>query len=978
MFKHSLASALGAAVVGFVFVASNVALADPAPIAAPARPAADGTLSIRHFKDEVVRAIDVTRVVVHAPTDVARAGMNARLAAMGIGAERVTALSHGDLFVIDLPAADATAAGARAAVAAIIADARVPFATPVVLDENDLPTIPLPEIFVGFEAGVTPGEAAAIVANLAAGRIATFDRQPGNIHLVTASTRNGFDAIAAANALAMHPRVAFAECDRVIRVMPAYIPNDPGYGNCWQLSTGSDVDVNAPQAWDIETGTSGVIVAIMDCGVQQNHPDIHQLTPGEDETSFSWFGFDGGPIFDLDNHGTAVAGLVSAFMDNSIGGVGVCPGCRTLSIKMAYDDDPADGWTSQDSWVADGIYDAQSRGARITNSSFYMGSSAVTTLAYNVTSGAMLHFAAAGNGGSDGIGDPALTYPASLGACLAVAALDSDGTLTSFSNWGTGLDFAAPGTGTYTTDRTGSDGYASGNYTYFGGTSAASPVAAGVAALIWSADTSQSAGEVLAIMQSTAKNLGPGGYDTTYGYGIPRAFEGAQQAAFEPECGAGGNCYDSNGGIGCSNQSCCYAVCTADPFCCNVTWDGLCANEAVDLCTNCGSGAAGACFVSHSGGGCQDSSCCSSVCEIDPYCCNSNWDGICVGEAWDLCEPESDTCGGAIALTTGVSYSFNTDNADTDGSANGNCDYFGDDQIWKDIWFSWTASCGGYMTVSTCGTADFDTKLAVYGPGLLGSSCPSQTFFGGVMLACNDDFSGCSTNTSKVTIAVNQGTTYKIRLGGYNGASGEGTILVTCGIPNDICANALPIEDGTTYFSNVGAATDGPAIPSCNTAGYDQIGADVWFAYVASCTGDLLVSTCDDADFDTKLAVYGPNGFSGATCPGGFFGAYLAGCNDDAPGCPDWTSELTVSVVQGSTYKIRVGGYNAQQGHGHLTVQCYIPCEGDADHNGLVDGSDLGLLLGEFGGPGDSDFNGDGIVNGADLGLLLGNWGSCG
>ncbi|MFO0874911.1 MAG: S8 family serine peptidase [Phycisphaerales bacterium] len=985
MHKQSLATALGAAAAGCLFIALSTATAAPSPNAlaspmapAPARGAAgDATLSLRSYKDEVIRPLDVAHIAVHAPGAAARDGMNDRLAALGIGANRAAALSHGDLFVVELPEGDRSPAAVRAAVAGILADPRVPFATPVVLDERNQPTIPLPSIFVGFADDVTPVEAAAIVAGVGAGRIQTFDRQPGNIHEVAPGARNGFDALAAANALAAHPRVKFAECDRVIRIEADYVPNDPGFGNCWQLSTGTDIDVNAPEAWDVTEGSSSVIVAILDCGVQQNHPDIHQLTPGEDETSLAWLGFNGGPIFDYDNHGTSVAGLVSAYIDNSLGGVGVCPGCRTLAVKIAYDDDPDPFWTSQDSWVADGIYDAQSRGARITNSSFFMGSSAITTTAYSTTSGSMLHFASAGNGGDDGIGDPSLSYPASLAACQAVAALNSSGTLTSFSNWGAGLDFAAPGTGTYTTDRTGSAGYASGDYTYFSGTSAASPIAAGVAALIWSGDTSKNAGQILSIMQSTAKDLGPGGYDTTYGYGIPRAYPGVLQTAFEPECGAGGNCYDSNGGPGCSVQSCCYTVCTADSYCCNVTWDGICANEAIDFCTSCGSPGAGACFASHGGGGCQSSACCSSVCEIDSYCCNNNWDGICVGEAWDLCTPESDTCGGAIALATGVPYSFNTSNANTDGIANDGCDFFGDDQIWKDVWFSWTATCGGYMTVSTCGTASFDTKLAVYGPGIFGITCPSTSFFSGVLLACNDDFSGCSTNSSKITIAVDQGTTYKIRAGGYNGASGEASILVTCGIPNDTCATALPIYDGTTYFSNIGAASDGPSIPSCNTAGYDQIGADVWFSYVASCTGNLLISTCDDADFDTKIALYGPNGISGITCPGGFLGGYLAGCNDDAPGCTGFTSELTVSVVQGKSYKLRVGGYQGAQGHGHLTLQCYIPCQGDYDHNGVVDGADLGLLLGQWGTNGNTDLNGDGIVNGADLGLLLGAWGAC-
>lgn len=971
-FIASLSSILA---LGAATTASMATPLDPAQHNRAGVGGLDDVVVVRHLKDAVTRPLDVTRIAA-VVDGASRPRLMNRLAELGLDAQATRELDHGGIVLIDLPIFKQTPEAVRAEVARLLEDPDLAWAGPVLLDERGGAIIPLPEIFAGFADEVTPVQAAAIVADLGIGEIVQFDRQPGNIHLVLPAQRDGFAAIEAANALADHPLVKWAECDAVMRGYPALVPSDPGYSNQWfHHNTGAgswvnDIDVNTPAAWDLELGLSSLVVAILDDGVQQNHPDINQLTPGYDATSQAWLGFNGGPIFEFDKHGTAVAGLVSGKLNNGLGGVGACPSCRVLAVKVAYDTDAAWGWTTQGSWLADGIYEAQSRGAEITNSSFVIGSSGTVTTAYTATSGAMLHIAAAGNDS-----DSSLNYPSSLGAVQAVAAIDPDGTLTWFSNWGSGLDFAAPGIDLYTTDRTGSAGYASGDYTWFDGTSGASPVTAGVAALIWASKPSQTPGQVLAIMQQTAKNLGVAGYDTTYGYGIPRAYEGVVEALFGSVCPGSGSCYESNGTPGCSGNNCCMTVCPTDPFCCTTSWDGLCASAAVELCAGCGTAGAGTCFASNGSPGCQSSACCSSVCAIDSYCCNTSWDGICAGEAWDLCTPESDVCSGAITLTTGVSYGFNTDNANTDGLVHALCDQFGDDQIHKDIWFKWTATCGGYMTVSTCNTADFDTKIAVYGQSFFGLTCPGG-ILGAPILACNDDFGGCSGNTSQITLAVEQGETYRIRVGGWNGASGEGSILVTCGIPNNTCADALEVFDGNTFVSTVGAATDGPTI-TCGTLN-GAMPRDVWFRYVATCTGPLTVSTCGTADFDTMIGVWGPNFLTGASCPGtGLFGGALLGCNDDSAGCADNSSTVTVNVVAGKSYRIQLGGWGNQTGHATMNIHCGAPCPADVDGNGVVNGADLGLLLGQWGVNGSADLNDDNIVNGADLGLMLGAWGGC-
>src|SRR5262249_38714645 len=160
------------------------------------------------------------------------------------------------------------------------------------------------------------------------------------------------------------------------------------------------------------------------------------------------------------------------------------------------------------------------------------------------------------------------------------------------------------------------------------------------------------------------------------GYGIPRAGEGVILAEFDAECPSSGNCYASHAGTGCAVESCCFSVCGIDPYCCNNSWDGICANEGIDMCTTCGQASAGSCFFSGTAS-CDDTTCCDAVCTIDSYCCNNSWDSICVGEAWDLCIPENDDCGNAFSLTTGVPFFFSTMNATSNGPDQAGCDFFG-------------------------------------------------------------------------------------------------------------------------------------------------------------------------------------------------------------------------------------------------------------------------------------------------------------
>ncbi|MCA9286603.1 MAG: FG-GAP repeat protein, partial [Phycisphaerales bacterium] len=201
-----------------------------------------------------------------------------------------------------------------------------------------------------------------------------------------------------------------------------------------------------------------------------------------------------------------------------------------------------------------------------------------------------------------------------------------------------------------------------------------------------------------------------------------------------------------------------------------------------------------------------------------------------------------------------------------------------------------------------------------------------------------------------------------------NGPSESGRAYIhRTTLANNICSvfSVAALQNGPNPFTTIGATGSSGSTEDCVAA----LEADVWFAYVATCTGQVTFSTCGMATFDTIIAVY----------PGCTYGAFPLfpcqiasspiACNDDAEGCSGLTSKVTIDATAGACYFVRVGGYLGVWGFGTLTVTC--GCAGDLNNDGTVNGADLGVLLGQWGGNGSADLNDDGVVNGADLGLLL-------
>jgi len=291
---------------------------------------------------------------------------------------------------------------------------------------------------------------------------------------------------------------------------------------------------------------------------------------------------------------------------------------------------------------------------------------------------------------------------------------------------------------------------------------------------------------------------------------------------------------------------------------------------------------------------------------------------ICDGEE----APENELCQNAFEISPDDAIPFSTFNAITDGpdhAGDETCVIFEDDIIHNDVWFSYTATCDGQVTLSTLEGTTLDTRVAIYL-----DECP-QDLSG--LIACNDDFQGFS--QSVVTWDILEGEQYTIRLGNSsfsNGGSGTFSLIETCGEEppaNNVCENAQTINPAFGIpFNTVNATTDGPSHfnnPTCTFFGGSQIEKDVWYRYTAGCDGVAEVSTVGGTFLDTRLAVYA------AQCPGNDL-LNLIVCNDDDGSLQ---STVTWTVVEGDTYYIRLGefpGTGGGTGTFNLIETCMEVC----------------------------------------------------
>lgn len=273
--------------------------------------------------------------------------------------------------------------------------------------------------------------------------------------------------------------VQFAEPDYL--VCAALTPNDPKYvdGTTWGLNK-----IEAPAAWNVRTGATNIVVAVLDSGVNYTHEDLAaNMWTNPNDGGHGWNALAGtNKPLDDQGHGSLVAGILGAVGDNGKGIVGVAWKVQIMACKCLNSASPPTG-TASDAITC--IEYARTNGARIINASWggYTGSEAMSNAIYTARNAGIFFVAAAGND-SRNI-DVTPYYPANCGVdnVLSVAYTTSSDTLAQFSNYGTtNATLAAPGTSMYSTFFSGTSSYLGGSF--LEGTSFAAPYVSGALALL--------------------------------------------------------------------------------------------------------------------------------------------------------------------------------------------------------------------------------------------------------------------------------------------------------------------------------------------------------------------------------------------------------------------------------------------------------------------------------------------------------------
>lgn len=289
------------------------------------------------------------------------------------------------------------------------------------------------------------------------------------------------------------------------------IPNDSSYS-----LQPHHPQIRSPEAWDIAKGSSAIVIAVVDSGVESTHPDLSgKIIDGWNTRTNS------GDFSDVKGHGTLVAGAAAAISDNGTGVAGVAWDCPVVAVRVSDDSGQA---TARD--LAAGILWAVNRGAKVINVSFapLWSNKLIQSATEAAFSRGAVVIISAGNGGGT-------TTATGYEAALFVGAIDSSNKIASFSDRGPFVDLVAPGVGIYSTA-------IGASYRTADGTSFAAPIVAGAVALARSANPDLRPITIQNLLLSTTVDLGAAGVDSTFaGGGLDAAalVTAAQQTQFLPD-----------------------------------------------------------------------------------------------------------------------------------------------------------------------------------------------------------------------------------------------------------------------------------------------------------------------------------------------------------------------------------------------------------------------------------------------------------
>ncbi len=331
--------------------------------------------------------------------------------------------------------------------------------TPTTRVDINAPAVP-GEFVIKFKDGVKAADRAAAVqaqSGQIKERIAALDLEVAEFPALKRRATPQ-RTMALINALKRNPNIEFIEPNYIYTTV--FTPNDPGLSQQYAWN-----NIQAYQAWDVTQGASSTVIAVVDTGIQLNHPDLDaKITAGYDFVDNDTNATDG------NGHGTHVAGTSAAETNNSTGGAGTCPNCNLMPVRVL--NNSGSGTLTA---VANGITWAADNGAEVINLSLGGGGSTALQNAvdYAWNRGVFLACAA----GNSNTSSTASAYPAAYTNCFAVASTTSSDARSSFSNYGNWVEVAAPGSSIYST-------WLNSGYNTINGTSMATPHVAGLAGLL--------------------------------------------------------------------------------------------------------------------------------------------------------------------------------------------------------------------------------------------------------------------------------------------------------------------------------------------------------------------------------------------------------------------------------------------------------------------------------------------------------------
>ena len=307
--------------------------------------------------------------------------------------------------------------------------------------------------------------------------------------------------------------VAFACVNQIPE--PTYTPNDALFGNQWALEK-----ISVEGGWDVSLGNTDIVIGIIDTGCRVTHEDIEpNIWVNEDDPingvdddqngfvddHFGWdFARNNSSVVDVWGHGTQASGIAAGRIDNGVGIAGI-GNATILTAKWWHT-------SGSDSTVAESVFYAIDNGAHVVNLS--LGCQCLMPLSENAINFAfnngVVVVASSGNAGTSSPG-----YPGAYPSAIAVGAIDINDQRAGFSNFGPHLDVMAPSPGILSPGENSNSDYDPN----FGGTSAAAPHVAGLAALMLSINPSLTPEEVRTAMYENADDFGAAGFDNFYGHG---------------------------------------------------------------------------------------------------------------------------------------------------------------------------------------------------------------------------------------------------------------------------------------------------------------------------------------------------------------------------------------------------------------------------------------------------------------------------